>query len=318
MKKTASAFGVAILGLGSSFLPSSAQAAELADCGTAPAGGTLTLTGDVCQLTFSTPGTYSFTTPSSALGIAGLLVGGGGGSDNRPPAPGVASNIGYAGSGGKVTYVDLTEAVAGDVISMTVGGGGASSTAGSPLDGEASTMTRGVAVSTAAGGTKGNGSIYCVFEGDNLNYYGVGDGAAGNTPSRAGEACVLALGVNPSLGAVDSTGNAASDLFASINQEFGSGGKLVKTPAALPSRYSGAGANIVVDTAFPSSIAPVADSAGANGLATIVWQLPAPAPVEPTALADTGSDAYAPLLVGAGAMALGAVMFSRAGRRRVR
>lgn len=314
MKKPASALGVAILGLGSSFFATPAMAAELADCGTAPAGGTLTLTGDVCQLTFSAPGTYSFTTPSSALGIAGLLVGGGGGSDNRAATLGATSNVGYAGSGGKVTYVDLTDAVEGEVISIAVGGGGASSTAGAPLDGEASTMTRGVVVSTAAGGSKGAGAIACAFEGDNLNYYGVGDGAGGDTPSRGGQACVIAPGVNPSLGAVDSTGTAASALFTAINQEFGSGGKLFKTPAALPSRYAGAGANLVVDIAFPSTIAPVADSAGANGLATIVWQLPAaPAPV---ALADTGSDAYVPLLVGAGAMALGAVMFSRAGRRR--
>ena len=61
----------------------------------------------------------------------------------------------------------------------------------------------------------------------------------------------------------------------------------------------------------------ISDAAGGNGFAAMAWQLPAPPEVtEPVALADTGSSAFAPLLVGTGAMALGAVVFSRAGRRR--
>ena len=314
MKKSASALGAAILGLGSSFFATPAMAAELADCGTAPAGGTLTLTGDVCLLTFSTPGSYNFTTPKAFSGLAVLLVGAGGGADY---STGQNQDAGYAGSGGKVTYVDLSSNNGEESLSITVGAGGASSNT-TIASGQASTLTVGSSVSTAAGGAMGiaaNAPTYCAFSGNGRDYLGVGDGAGGNSPSRAGETCVEAPGVNPSLGTADSSGTPASSLFAGLNQEFGAGGKLFALPASLPTQTVGAGANAVVD---PTSdgLDPVADAAGANGFAAIAWQLPATP--DAVALADTGSDAYAPLLLGAGAMALGAVLFSRAGRRRVR
>lgn len=310
MKKTASALGVAILGLGSSFISSPAIAATIADCGTAPAGGTLTITGDVCQLTFSAPGTYTFTTPSSSEGLAGLLVGGGGGAES---SGGQFQNFGYAGSGGKVIYVDLTAAESGEELSITVGGGGKSLDASPASDGQPSTFSIGSTVSAAAGGLRASTQAYCAFPGNTSDYLGVGDGAGGNTTSRLGEICVEAPGVNPSVGTNDSNGAAPSTNFAGLNQEFGAGGKLIGLPSSLPSKTVGAGANVAVDAA-ETGADPVADAAGANGFAAIAWQLPA-AP-EAVALADTGSDLNGPLLLGVGSLVLGFLVLTGATRRR--
>lgn len=313
MKKSAGALGVAILGLGSSFFATPAMAADLADCGTAPAGGTLTLTGDVCLLTFSTPGTYNITTPKAFKSLVALVAGAGGGADAA--ITGMSWDAGYAGSGGKVAYVDLSDSAGEESAVITIGAGGLSSQVETPADGQASTFTIGSNTSTANGGAKGvfrNAPSYCGLPGTG-DAIGVGDGAGGNSPSRAGENCVPGVGVNPSLSAADSAGTPASQLFASLNTELGVGGNVLVLPNALPAQTPGAGANVLI-SAGDAQVNPVADAAGANGFAAIAWQLP-DSP-EPVALADTGSDTYAPLLLGAGAMAIGAVMFSRAGRRR--
>ncbi len=304
MKKSASALGVAILGLGSSFFSSPAMAASLADCGTAPAGGTLTLTGDICQLTFSAPGTYSFTTPKAFAGMAALVVGAGGGAETNNAA---WQKAGYAGSGGKVTYIDLSESAGDESVSIVVGAAGTSSGAGNPTDGQASTLTLGATTSTAAGGVKAiwaNAPTYCTIVGNTSDYLGVGDGAGGNSTSRAGETCVNAPGVNPSLGAVDSAGTAAPSLFAGLNQEFGFGGVLVTLPSDLPALTPGAGAGVAV-SATGNAEDPVADATAANGFAAIAWQLPA----EPKAsLADTGSGSNTSMILGLASIAVGAAL----------
>ena len=311
MKKSASALGVAILGLGSSFFATPAMAASLADCGTAPSGGTLTLTGDICQLTFSAPGTYSFTTPKAFAGMAALLVGAGGGAETSNAG---WQKAGYAGSGGKVTYLDLSESTGDESVSIVVGAAGTSSGAGNPTDGQASTLTLASTTSTALGGGKGiwiNAPTYCTIVGNTTDYLGVGDGAGGNSTSRAGETCVNAPGVNPSLGTADSAGTAAPSLFAGLNQEFGLGGVLVTLPSALPALTPGAGAGVAV-SATGNAEDPVADATAANGFAAIVWQLSA----EPMAsLADTGSGVNGSMLLGLGSIAAGATVF--ASRRRL-
>ncbi len=301
MQKTVSGFGIAIIGLGSAFLATPAQAFTLADCGTAPAGATLTFAGNLCKLTFSTPGTYSFTTPASVAGLSVLLVGGGGGTSHSAPVGGSPVNIGYAGSGGKVTYADFSSASPNETFAITVGAGGASSLLGAPDDGQSSTISKGSILASALGGAKGTGAIYCLFQGNTFDYIGVGDGAGGNTTSRAGEECVPAPGVNPSLAAADSNGQQASTLFASFNQEFGAGGKLIAMPATLPSRAPGAGANVVVDISWPSGLEPVADAAGADGFAAAVWQPKA-------TLAETGSGWDSSMLIGLGSIAAGAAL----------
>ncbi len=306
MKKTASALGVAIIGFGSSFLASPAMAHTLADCGTAPAGGTITLTDNVCQLTFSAPGTYNFTTPKAVAGLAALLVGGGGGADWIDNAQN-GQNAGYAGSGGKVTYVDLSSSTGEDSVAITIGAGGSSSNVGTPNDGSSTTMTIGSTISTAVGGGKGiwaNAPSYCYLEGAN-DYTGVGDGAAGQTPSRAGEPCRAVLGINPAFGAADSAGVPAPQSLAVVDQEFGAGGRLIGHPNALPTQSPGAGADVLVSVDTTGLPVPVANDAGANGFAAIVWQLPK----EPkAALADTGSGSNTSAILGLASIAVGAAL----------
>jgi hypothetical protein len=291
------------------------MASSLADCGTAPSGGTLTFANDTCQLTFSAPGTYSFTTPKSVEGLAALLVGGGGGAAYTT---GQNQDAGYAGSGGKVTYVDLSSNTVATPVSVTVGAGGTSSI-GTPDDGQASSITVAATTSTANGGGKGiaiNAPTYCTFPGNLMDYTGVGDGAGGNSTSRNGEPCVNAPGVNPSLGTADSAGAAASPLFAGLNQEFGAGGKLIALPASLPAKTVGAGANVAVDASGGVGADPVADVAGANGFAAFVWQI-APE-VADTTLANTGSTLDGSVLAGVGSLLVGAAALKLSYRRRAK
>lgn len=313
MKKTASALGIAIIGLGSSLLASPAMAHSLADCGTAPTGGTLTLSDNICQLTFTIPGNFSFTTPKAVKSLAALLVGAGGGADWINNASN-GQNAGYAGSGGKVTYIDLSSSTAGDTVAVVVGAGGESSNLGAAVDGGSSSLTVGANTSTAAGGGKGiwaNAPSYCTLDGA-FDYTGVGDGASGNSTSRAGEPCRAVLGINPAVGSVDSAGATASPLFAVFNAEFGAGGRLIGYPNALPTQVAGGGADVNISVNSTGLPAPAASAGGANGFAGFVWELPSEAN---TGLADTGSQFNPSVLVGMGAIAAGAVMLPRRRRR---
>lgn len=294
MKKIVSALGVSALGLGSSFLASPALAVTLADCGTAPTGGALTLSGSVCTLTFDDAGTYSFTTPDAVTDLQALLVGAGGGAQ-------VDGSSGYAGSAGQVTYLPLGSNGVGQTFEINVGGGGVSS-ASNPTVGEGTTVSynSGDTDVTAVGGAFANG--FCTVSGSFSTYLGVGNGAGGNTTTTTGEACAAGPGVNPSLNAVDTDGAATPSLFTNYNVNLGKGGTVLDVPASLPALTAGSGASIIMDTANTNTTGH--NATAGDGLVVFRWTIGGAS----ESLANTGSDSSSILGLGAVAVAAGAAL----------
>lgn len=302
MKKIASAIGVSILGLGTSFLASPALAVGLSDCGTAPTGGTMTESGGVCTLTFDDAGTYSFTTPAALTDLQALLVGGGGGAW-------VSGSTGYAGSGGKVKYAPLGANASGKAFTIVVGLGGPSDPV-SPLDGGDSTITYDSQTTTAVRGYMSNG--YCAVNGSGSTYTGVGNGAGGDTPSSNGEACVTAPGVNPGSGNIDSTSLPVPSLFADYNVSLGNGGSALGSPTALPALTAGSGASVVMDTTALTATAH--DAKAGDGMVVFRWPI-ADAPQD---LANTGAQSTDLLVVASGTLAAGLALLAVRKRAKAR
>jgi hypothetical protein len=270
-------------------------------CGDAPAGASLTRTGDVCQLDFDTAGASSWTVPSGLTGIYAVLVGGGGGAW-------VSGANGYAGSGGSVVYATLTGTPAGTAVSVEVGAGGASS--GDPAPGQDTQVSAGSPV-VADGGLQGNAVFrYCIAGGSYSVYTGNGDGAGGTSgPDGADCATSTAPGLVPATDD-DNDGNDPLPVFADLTDEFGAGGRVLVAPAALPTgTATGAGASVSMD--IPESDVAVFDEFGSDGRVIIRFDAPK------AALAATGFDATA-LLAGAGALGLAGVAALSASRRRSR
>ena len=299
--RTLGVAGVGAMGLAAIGLASPAAAAVVPGCGEVPAGASATVTGGVCQLDFTTPGAYSWTLPAGISGLYALLVGGGGGAKAN------SVDIGYAGSGGSVVYADYTTAQGGNVATLTVGAAGQS---GFPAGtgGGASSMMLGVS-GVAPGGAAGNDNApYCIAKGDLSTYVSAGDGAGGaEGPDGADCATTFGPGVNPSLGNLDSDGNAVPARFASLAATFGTGGQVVVAPIALPSGLAGTGWGASVQYVSPGSV-PSFDSEGGSGRISYRYTVPA-------ALPATGLSAMPQVIVAGAAGLLGAAMFAFARRR---
>jgi LPXTG-motif cell wall-anchored protein len=302
LKKITSVVGISLFGLGSSLVAMPANAASLADCGTAPSGGTLTFSNNTCTLKFDNAGSYTFITPSVLSGLSAVISGAGGGAY-------VENASGYAGNGGEVIYKDMANTPAEDMILIVVGEGGTSSDTAMTAGAQTGiTYNGGLTNIVADGGAVGSISNgYCALSGNYSTYLGFGIGASLNASSGANDTCVYSRGINPSLGHADSDGMARSvPLFDSYNFEFGKGGVVVASPAQLPSLKSGAGASIKMDLPGMSSVGK--DDNGGDGAVVFRWS------VGSSSLANTGSQSSNLLTVAGGAVAAGTILM--AARRR--
>ena len=301
--RTIGAVGAGAIGLTVVSVASPAMAAP--DCGAVPAGATLTiLGGTTCQIDFAAAGSYTWTLPTGVAGLQALLVGGGSGALGD-------TNLGYAGDGGSVLYVDYSAAPAGTSATIVVGAGGASSNT-SPTGGAASTVTVSAVTSTATGGASGPSS-FCEPEGSTI-FAGNGDGAGG-TISTFGDPCetTYAPGINPSVDANDSFSNPRPAVFSTLNADFGLGGRVLITADTLPSDASLAGTGEGANMHYNGTLDQFDNGNAVGGSGRVVFRFTAP---EAAALAVTGVDAGATVATAGLAAAFGALLLLLAARRR--
>ena len=287
-------------------LVGTAPAAAAPDCGPVPAGATLTvINGTTCELVFSAPGSYSWTTPPTVLGLQALLLGGGGGATYDS-----LSGSGYAGNSGQLVYVDYSSASGGAPTTIVVGDGGATADNVSDVipGGDSSVTLSGVP--TYANGGSSIGSDNCDPEASPNTDSGNGNGTGG--PHGASSDCTLsyAPGLTPSIATTDSVGNPRPPVFADITTEFGIGGRVLVTADTLPPDTDldtlGIGANVRYDNGVDTFVA--ANATGGSGRVILRYTI---GPILPT----TGSDAMPVLAIAALTAGLGAVLLSTSRRR---
>jgi len=295
--------GVGALGLAAMGVVSPASALPPVEgCGDAPAGATLTKTDGVCQLDFPV-GTYNWTVPAGLTSLYAVIAGGGGGAY----ADG-ASN-GYSGSGGDVIYADLTS-TAGGATTIVVGDGGVSGD--DPTDGGDSSVTAGSTVTAPGGVSGGFLGTFCLINSDFSVYVGNGNGAGGTVNVFTDCEVDFIPAVNPIDSDVDTNGDPVPAIFASLDAPLGAGGRVLRAPASLTPDVdltgTGQGASVFYVSGDPSSI-PDFNGVGGSGRVILRYTV--------AALAATGTNAVAPLGLGAVLAALGATLFA-ASRRRTR
>lgn len=298
--------GLGLVGLGSTILASPAQAAM--SCGTAPTGGTLVSGVNYCQLTFSTSGSYSVTIPNSASELYAILVGSGSGAGADQNV-----HVAYAGSGGRVKYVNLTNQINTE-ITVNVGAGGTSSTNQSATPGvDTAVIWAGGGNSAWTGNYSSNGSDYCSIPSFNSNtqsyimYLGV-DSKLGRRLANANDTCTNGhgLGINPSAGDPDTDGNPVPAIFSNYNAKLGTGGEIAISTAPAAAGFGAGGSLTVsdVDLAFSNV------QSGQDGAAIFRWKQ--------TELSNTGSNSQELSIMAAGLITLGAgLMVGSRVRRRV-
>lgn len=302
--RTAGAIGAGAVGLTMISAASPAMAAP--DCGAVPAGATLTiLPGNTCQLDFAAAGSYSWTLPTGVAGLQALLVGGGSGALGD-------TDFGYAGDGGLVLYVDYSAATAGTSATIVVGAGGTSDE-DTPTDGADSTVTVSAVTSTATGGVWAITSA-CIPEGSVGVFAGNGDGA-GETLTTFTDPCetTYAAGINPSVDATDSSSNPVPAIFASLNTDFGLGGRVLVTGDILPTDASLAGTGNGANMLYNSGLDAFVTGNAVGGSGRVVFRYTAP---EAAALAATGVDAGATLGMAGLIAGLGVFALATSRRRR--
>jgi len=292
MKKTLGLVGLAAVTLGSSFSAMPALASN-SDCGPTPSGGTLTESNGVCTLKFTTAGSYTFTTPATISNLAAVSIGGGGGLAYYDANGGW--DYGYAGNAGGVDYADFTQVEQGRVFQIVVGEGGATAL-NTPSSGTASTISSGSQTLTGAGGTPSGQNTYCSL-GPN-SYNGVGEGAGGNTTSRAGETCSQAPGYNFSA--------VFPSLFPTNDITIGLGGMMYNTPSR-PALAPGSGAGGSLTSTEPNTWVS-RDAAGADGGAFFRWRI--------AGLANTGTNANSTTGFATGTILLGTGLIAASAIRR--
>jgi hypothetical protein len=303
------AVGFGLIGLGSTLISVPAQAAI--SCGTAPTGGTLTQSGDYCQLVFATPGDYTFTVPASANQLFALVVGGGAGATTDSNS----YHEGYAGSAGKVHYKDMSDSIDYE-LSIHIGEGGPSGSDSALTNGSDSSVsspaTSNYAVSWGALGTQTSATTLC----QEVNWTGgvisVGEGA-GTRDNLMGSnnACLngQGRGVNPSLGDHDSDGTAVPDIFSDLNVTFGTGGQIWSTGLDTPFSALQPGDGAGFQTYWQQSTFRDIQARGGNGVAYLRWR-------KVDSLGETGSSTTELSTFAAGLIALGAAATAASRLRR--
>ncbi len=313
-KKALTVLGVSLVGLGSLFTTTPAQAA-VTDCGTAPTGGHLTWdsTPGVCELTFDTAGTYNWT-PSEIVDLQGLIVGAGGG------ALVAAYTNGYSGNGGEVKYLDLSQLSAVSPFTIIVGAGG--TTSDTPTAGGLTSVTVGSGTPSANGGSVGSMSNgFCALNGSYSTYLGMGNGAGGNASEGGGGICGTAgPGISLTSSNLDSAGTSVTSLFSNYAGSFGKGGNLTAN-GAVDAAGVGQGGNIAVDLVGDVF---TGQTNGGAGLAVFRWT---PSQIATTSnggtsdgstLASTGTNDGQLALMAAGLIALGLAFTTIKPRARIR
>ena len=304
MLRTAGAIGAGAVGLTMISAASPAMAAPA--CGTVPAGATLTIVGGTtCQLDFAAAGSYNWTLPAGVSGLQALLVGGGSGAWGD-------TNIGYGGYGGLVRYVDYSTATAGTSAAIVVGAAGVSDEV-DPTNGEDSEVTISAVTSTATGAVF-NITGDCQPEGSLTVIAGNGDGA-GEQLSGFGQPCEgnYAAGINPSVDAADSFANPVPAIFASLNTDFGLGGRVLVTGDTLPTDASLAGTGGGANMLYNSGVDAFVTGNAVGGSGRVIFRYSAP---EAAALAATGVDAGATLGLAGLVAGLGVLILAMARRRK--
>jgi hypothetical protein len=304
-KSTLGAVGLGLVGLGSTLIASPAHAAL--SCGTTPTGGSILATNDYCQLTFSTSGSYSVTVPSSASELYAILVGSGSGAGADQ-----SNNVAYAGSGGQVKYINLSDQI-DTPITVNVGAGGASSTNQSATPGTDTTL---IYSSTGASAWTGNVSnsdydscnlpTYTSSVYSYIMYMGK-DAKLTDRVASYTDSCTngFGLGVNPSAGNTDSDNHPVPAIFADYNAHLGAGGQISTNLAPAAAGFGAGGSYTVSDTDLTFSNV----QAGHDGAVIFRWKQ--------GELGNTGSNydqfsGWAASLIGLGASLL---MASRTRRR---
>lgn len=161
------AFGLMGAGTGGLVIAGAASPAEAftGTCPTTTPAATLVADG-VCEVRFTTSGT--FTPPTGITKLAAVLVGGGGAGGYFTP-----NDYAYAGSGGSVVYIDSVPL--GGAVTVTVGLGGTVSSFGiDPAVGDDTSIAPDGGAGAASGGNAGGGGSTC---GANPPYFSYGDGA---------------------------------------------------------------------------------------------------------------------------------------------
>jgi hypothetical protein len=106
-----------------------------------------TQTAGVGQSVFTTPGTYTFTVPLGTTSISAVVVGGGGGGGNDTNP----DEAGSGGGGGGLAYQTSIAVTPGESLTVVVGAGGGSDTAG----GQSNINRSGTNLVAANGGGRG-------------------------------------------------------------------------------------------------------------------------------------------------------------------
>lgn len=264
--------GLGLIGIGSSLFAAPASAAI--NCGTAPAGGSLVQRGDYCQLVFNTPGDYTFTVPASANQLFALVVGGGAGATTDPNS----NHEGYAGSAGKVHYKDMSDSIDTD-LSIHIGAGGPSGHDSALTNGSDSSVsapaTANYAISWGALGSQTSTTTSCNEQYWTGGIISVGEGARtrDNLTSTSG-ACLngQGKGVNPSLGDVDSDGNAVPSIFSDLDVTFGTGGQIWGTSLDTPFGDIQPGDGAGFQTYWQQSTFQAIQDNGGGGVAYLRWR----------------------------------------------
>lgn len=243
MQKSLSSLGVGLLSVGSIAVPSMAVAATN-QCGPAETGKTLTLVGGVCQAMYSVAGSYVFAVPTGATELAAVIVGGGGGAQIYYSG-GDPSDY-YAGNGGSVKYLDISQqSPAAGQLNVLVGAGGISgsytlATQGSPSSLDWVDLP--LPEEASPGQVSGNCDNLCDISDPKLFYNG--DGASGDDAGSFQPCSNLGGdGLIPSTDQGDNYRNSRPAIFATFNSELGAGGSITElsSPPLLGAGQGGSG-----------------------------------------------------------------------------
>lgn len=291
-----------------------ANAAPVQGCGDPINGVTPTDEGEYCQYLFAdSTQTVNFVIPAGVISLQALLVGAGAGAGGGFEST-IAAGAGYSGDGGSVRYIDLSSSAEGDVVTIKVGGGGASNftQGGMPEKGGDSQVGEVVA---PGGQSAGSGGM-CELDGVQAFFYGSGSAALQDEGECSNTG---APGIYPSA---DSN---SLSLFKDLTPEvmgplsLGNGGIMSRTPLT---GTNGPGWGAWVESSGNSSGS--AATKGDDGLVMLRYVLEDIAPEVPEEnnggeLADTGSrEEFLNTLgaVAAGSVVLGAGLVLASRRRK--
>lgn len=228
-------------------------------------GQTTSTSGNQVTVTYSTPGSYTFTVPAGVTSVTIQAWGGGGSGGHK-------NNDSRGGGGGGGYVVNTYTVSAGNTISIVVGTGGKITSTSSTTDqtgvsGQASTCiynVNGYSTVSAGGGTAGtdNSGAGGVISGS----FGTGSINGGNGANRVnkniqggggGGSGPSATNANGQNGGSPGGGNGGSLNSSGSNGSFPGGGGGGKGDGSLPSVISGNGADGQVVIIYTSSPQPL-------------------------------------------------------------